>query len=119
MAVGSADIRLVVQVVRGSKQQWGRGRLKTELCLSCKRMLMALLILLNNGVVVKLSHWIVTRWFSAIGIVLAVYFPASNKTMPTCDQAAKMKRHLPFPLTTLRLLLRPIALACALTNVPR
>ena len=30
-----------------------------------------------------------------------------------------MKRHLPFALTTLRLLLGPIALACALTNVPR
>src|ERR1017187_8271638 len=30
-----------------------------------------------------------------------------------------MKRHLPFVLTTLRLLLGPIALACALTNVPR
>ena len=29
-----------------------------------------------------------------------------------------MKRHLPFALTTLRLLLGPIALACALTNVP-
>ncbi len=31
----------------------------------------------------------------------------------------QMKRHLPFALTTLRLLLGPIALACALTNVPR
>src|SRR5271154_5700684 len=30
-----------------------------------------------------------------------------------------MKHHLPFALTTLRLLLGPIALACALTNVPR
>src|SRR5580693_9157857 len=30
-----------------------------------------------------------------------------------------MKRHLPFALTTLRLLLGPIALVCALTNVPR
>ncbi len=30
-----------------------------------------------------------------------------------------MKRHLPFALTTLRLLLGPIALACALTNFPR
>lgn len=30
-----------------------------------------------------------------------------------------MKRHLPFALTTLRLLLGPVALACALTNVPR
>jgi hypothetical protein len=30
-----------------------------------------------------------------------------------------LKRHLPFALTTLRLLLGPIALACALTNVPR
>src|SRR5271155_4009206 len=30
-----------------------------------------------------------------------------------------MKRHLPFALTTLRLLLGPIALACVLTNVPR
>jgi CDP-diacylglycerol--glycerol-3-phosphate 3-phosphatidyltransferase len=30
-----------------------------------------------------------------------------------------MKRHLPFALTTLRLLLGPIALACALTDVPR
>ncbi len=30
-----------------------------------------------------------------------------------------MKRHLPFALTTLRLLLGPIALICALTNVPR
>jgi phosphatidylglycerophosphate synthase len=30
-----------------------------------------------------------------------------------------VKRHLPFALTTLRLLLGPIALACALTNVPR
>src|ERR1700722_14204168 len=30
-----------------------------------------------------------------------------------------MKRHLPFALTTLRLLLGPTALACALTNVPR
>jgi CDP-diacylglycerol---glycerol-3-phosphate 3-phosphatidyltransferase len=30
-----------------------------------------------------------------------------------------MKRHLPFALTTLRLLLGPIALLCALTNVPR
>jgi CDP-diacylglycerol---glycerol-3-phosphate 3-phosphatidyltransferase len=31
----------------------------------------------------------------------------------------RMIRHLPFALTTLRLLLGPIALACALTNVPR
>jgi CDP-diacylglycerol--glycerol-3-phosphate 3-phosphatidyltransferase len=30
-----------------------------------------------------------------------------------------LKRHLPFALTSLRLLLGPIALACALTNVPR
>jgi CDP-diacylglycerol---glycerol-3-phosphate 3-phosphatidyltransferase len=30
-----------------------------------------------------------------------------------------MKRHLPFALTTLRLLLGPVALACALTNMPR
>jgi CDP-diacylglycerol--glycerol-3-phosphate 3-phosphatidyltransferase len=30
-----------------------------------------------------------------------------------------MKRHLPFALTTLRLLLGPVALLCALTNVPR
>jgi CDP-diacylglycerol--glycerol-3-phosphate 3-phosphatidyltransferase len=30
-----------------------------------------------------------------------------------------MKRHLPFALTTLRLLLGPVALACALTNFPR
>jgi phosphatidylglycerophosphate synthase len=30
-----------------------------------------------------------------------------------------MKRHLPFALTTLRLLLGPVALACALMNVPR
>lgn len=30
-----------------------------------------------------------------------------------------MKRHLPFALTTLRLLLGPVALACALTDVPR
>jgi CDP-diacylglycerol--glycerol-3-phosphate 3-phosphatidyltransferase len=30
-----------------------------------------------------------------------------------------MKRHLPFALTTLRLLLGPIALDCALTNFPR
>jgi CDP-diacylglycerol--glycerol-3-phosphate 3-phosphatidyltransferase len=30
-----------------------------------------------------------------------------------------MKRHLPFALTTLRLLLGPVALACALTSVPR
>jgi CDP-diacylglycerol--glycerol-3-phosphate 3-phosphatidyltransferase len=30
-----------------------------------------------------------------------------------------LKRHLPFALTTLRLLLGPIALACALTDVPR
>jgi CDP-diacylglycerol--glycerol-3-phosphate 3-phosphatidyltransferase len=30
-----------------------------------------------------------------------------------------LKHHLPFALTTLRLLLGPIALACALTNVPR
>jgi CDP-diacylglycerol--glycerol-3-phosphate 3-phosphatidyltransferase len=30
-----------------------------------------------------------------------------------------MKRHLSFALTTLRLLLGPIALVCALTNVPR
>src|SRR5271156_4907443 len=30
-----------------------------------------------------------------------------------------MKRHLPFALTTLRLLLGPIALVCALTNVTR
>jgi hypothetical protein len=30
-----------------------------------------------------------------------------------------MKRQLPFALTTLRLLLGPIALACVLTNVPR
>jgi len=30
-----------------------------------------------------------------------------------------MKRHLPFALTTLRLILGPIALLCALTNVPR
>lgn len=30
-----------------------------------------------------------------------------------------MKRHLPFALTTLRLLLGPVALACALTHVPR
>jgi CDP-diacylglycerol---glycerol-3-phosphate 3-phosphatidyltransferase len=30
-----------------------------------------------------------------------------------------MKRHLPFALTTLRLLLGPMALACALTNFPR
>lgn len=30
-----------------------------------------------------------------------------------------MKRHLPFALTTLRLLLGPAALVCALTNVPR
>ncbi|MGD1088324.1 MAG: CDP-alcohol phosphatidyltransferase family protein [Verrucomicrobiota bacterium] len=30
-----------------------------------------------------------------------------------------MKRHVPFLLTTLRLLLGPIALVCALTNVPR
>jgi hypothetical protein len=30
-----------------------------------------------------------------------------------------LKRHLPFALTTLRLLLGPIALTCALTNVPR
>jgi hypothetical protein len=29
------------------------------------------------------------------------------------------KRHLPFALTTLRLLLSPTALACALTDVPR
>jgi CDP-diacylglycerol--glycerol-3-phosphate 3-phosphatidyltransferase len=30
-----------------------------------------------------------------------------------------MKRQLPFALTTLRLLLGPVALVCALTNVPR
>jgi CDP-diacylglycerol--glycerol-3-phosphate 3-phosphatidyltransferase len=30
-----------------------------------------------------------------------------------------MKRHLPFALTTLRLLLGPVALVCALTNAPR
>jgi CDP-diacylglycerol---glycerol-3-phosphate 3-phosphatidyltransferase len=30
-----------------------------------------------------------------------------------------LKRHLPFTLTTLRLLLGPIALACALVNFPR
>ena len=30
-----------------------------------------------------------------------------------------MKRHLPFALTTLRLLLGPVALLCALANVPR
>ena len=30
-----------------------------------------------------------------------------------------MKRHLPFALTTLRLLLGPIALACALAGVTR
>jgi CDP-diacylglycerol--glycerol-3-phosphate 3-phosphatidyltransferase len=30
-----------------------------------------------------------------------------------------MKRHLPFALTTLRLLLGPVALICALTDVPR
>ena len=30
-----------------------------------------------------------------------------------------MKRHIPLALTTLRLLLGPIALACALANVPR
>jgi CDP-diacylglycerol--glycerol-3-phosphate 3-phosphatidyltransferase len=30
-----------------------------------------------------------------------------------------LKRHLPFALTTLRLLLGPIAVACALMNVPR
>jgi CDP-diacylglycerol--glycerol-3-phosphate 3-phosphatidyltransferase len=30
-----------------------------------------------------------------------------------------MKRHLPFALTTLRLLLGPVALACTLTNIPR
>jgi CDP-diacylglycerol--glycerol-3-phosphate 3-phosphatidyltransferase len=30
-----------------------------------------------------------------------------------------LKRHLPFALTTLRLLLGPVALICALTNVPR
>ena len=30
-----------------------------------------------------------------------------------------MKHHLPFALTTLRLLLGPVALVCALTNVPR
>ena len=30
-----------------------------------------------------------------------------------------MKRHIPFLLTTLRLLLGPVALVCALTNVPR
>jgi CDP-diacylglycerol--glycerol-3-phosphate 3-phosphatidyltransferase len=30
-----------------------------------------------------------------------------------------MKRHLPFALTTLRLLLGPIAMACALANFPR
>jgi CDP-diacylglycerol---glycerol-3-phosphate 3-phosphatidyltransferase len=30
-----------------------------------------------------------------------------------------MKRHLPFVLTTLRLLLGPVALICALANVPR
>jgi CDP-diacylglycerol---glycerol-3-phosphate 3-phosphatidyltransferase len=31
----------------------------------------------------------------------------------------KLKRYIPFLLTTLRLLLGPIALLCALTNVPR
>jgi phosphatidylglycerophosphate synthase len=30
-----------------------------------------------------------------------------------------MKRHIPFALTTLRLLLGPIALGCALANVSR
>jgi CDP-diacylglycerol---glycerol-3-phosphate 3-phosphatidyltransferase len=30
-----------------------------------------------------------------------------------------LKRHLPFALTTLRLLLGPISLLCALTNIPR
>jgi CDP-diacylglycerol--glycerol-3-phosphate 3-phosphatidyltransferase len=30
-----------------------------------------------------------------------------------------MKRHLPFALTTLRLLLGPVAFLCAVTNVPR
>jgi CDP-diacylglycerol---glycerol-3-phosphate 3-phosphatidyltransferase len=30
-----------------------------------------------------------------------------------------MKRHLPFALTTLRLLFGPVALLCALTNLPR
>lgn len=36
-----------------------------------------------------------------------------------CHQISKLKRHLPFALTTLRLLLGPVALVCALTNVPR
>lgn len=31
----------------------------------------------------------------------------------------KLKRHIPFLLTTLRLLLGPVALICALANVPR
>jgi CDP-diacylglycerol--glycerol-3-phosphate 3-phosphatidyltransferase len=33
--------------------------------------------------------------------------------------SVQMKRHIPLLLTTLRLLLGPVALVCALTNVPR
>jgi CDP-diacylglycerol--glycerol-3-phosphate 3-phosphatidyltransferase len=45
--------------------------------------------------------------------------PLDTKVLPTQILINRMKRQLPFLLTTLRLLLGPVALGCALTNVPR
>ncbi|HTX22587.1 MAG TPA: CDP-alcohol phosphatidyltransferase family protein [Candidatus Aquilonibacter sp.] len=44
----------------------------------------------------------------------------ASRSLSNCQSdLTLLKRHLPFALTTLRLLLGPVALVCALTNVPR
>jgi CDP-diacylglycerol--glycerol-3-phosphate 3-phosphatidyltransferase len=50
--------------------------------------------------------------------VLLLFFAFANKIF-FHYLSGQMKRHIPFLLTTLRLLLGPVALICALTNVPR
>lgn len=57
--------------------------------------------------------------FSAAAFAEDVRFYLCTYTDNPLSHSESLKRHVPFALTTLRLLLGPIALVCALTNFPR